>query len=470
MTDQHSLHHASLLANISAIQPFLHGQTSSKDRFSFTKAAICLANATIHYSALVDELYATFHSRCSLLLQPEEKRSKNKSPKVPKVVMVKSIERFEAVELQMSERINLSAADGFVGTTLLKLTVLNDLNEEIFIPITAEDDEVLGKYTLKVNQWSQTFDFHTSETIYIESEGMSESSDSSQDLGISSSEEDTEIASISHSPTQNSSSFPLPSSEPTLKSSNVVSSASVTMTVNSIEPSIDNETIATVHNNTEVQDETKLPEPSTITYRAGRKASPTSRRRKVPKKNKKARQKIVRKRKNIIWDPLIELQNGKRRKSGIFNEVVANTTNPTEEPVQCTLPSELSETEGADSPMLEMRNQLEHNQDTCKSTPLSRRKIQRKSNSKVFDVEVYENEVLTCLRTESSKTLHVKEAFKSLGQLNTQDVCRYFCAILQLANKKKLLIKRALDSLPTDDWLISPHTDEERNHFFKDYP
>ena len=331
---------------------------------------------------------------------------------------------------------------------------VDNLNEEIFIPITADDDEVLGKYTLKVNQLSQKFDFHTSENIYIESEGMSESSDSSQDLGINSSEEDTEIAisTISHSPTQNSSSFLLPSSEPTLKSSNVVSSASVTRTVNSIEPSIDNETIATVHNNTEVQHETNLPEPSTITYRAGR----ISRRRKVPKKNKKARQKIVRKRKNIIWDPLIELQNGKRRKSGIFNEVVSNTTNPTVEPVQCTLPSELSETEVADSPMLEMRNQ-----DTCKSTPLSRRKIQRKSSSKVFDVEVYESEVLTCLRTESSKTLHVKEAFKSLGQLNTQDVCRYFCAILQLANKKKLLIKRALDSLPTDDWLISLHTDEE---------
>lgn len=79
--------------------------------------------------------------------------------------MVKSIERFEAVELQMSERINLSAADGFVGTRLLKLTVLNNLDEEIFIPITAEDDEVLGKYTLKVNQWSQTFDFHTSKNI-----------------------------------------------------------------------------------------------------------------------------------------------------------------------------------------------------------------------------------------------------------------------------------------------------------------
>ena len=103
---------------------------------------------------------------------------------------------------------------------------------------------------------------------------------------------------------------------------------------------------------------------------------------------------------------------------------------------------------------VEMPHEPEEDQDIV-NIPSKARKLKRKLHHRKFEVETYENEIITSFRSQSSKTHHVKDAFNFIGPITeVTEVSKYFYAILELANKGKIMIEKPSES-SENDWFIS---------------
>lgn len=478
--DQHSVRHNAILANLFEIQDFLKNVSQPTDErnacHSFSRAAMSLSKATEHYSAIVDELYITFNSQClfrQFQKSPTTSLTANISFKKKSArarIMVPTEAGFEAIEFPLSNKISLPASEK-IRKNMNSLAISGPPNEAAFIPIV-EQDEVFGKYSLKVNQWSSVtipLGIDTRERVYVER--LYERDDILEDLD----ESDRSW----NDPTQDSGCFLTPESKGNMSGESIDSEDDeFSFMISPIQyPPERSNITTTVQVIPECQDEIQLHKQSarsTAKTHLVDKSSPkdkgTVSRRKSPTKLQRVKEKPLRKRRNTIWDPFKELQK-RRKKSVIAEELVSDAgydtamdvTNLTESAspiesaviIENTTPLSSANESGFENGVeVEMTHEPEEDQDIA-NTPSKARKLKRKLHHRKFEVETYENEIITSFRSQSSKTHHVKDAFNFIGPITeVTEVSKYFYAILELANKGKIMIEKPLES-SENDWFIS---------------
>ena len=460
--DQHFVRHNAILANLFEIQDFLKDERNACH--SFSRAAMSLSKATEHYSAIVDELYITFNSQCLFQRSSTTSLTANISfkKKSAKARMVPT-EGFEAIEFPLSNKISLPASEK-IRKNMNSLAISGPPNEAAFIPIV-EQDEVFGKYSLKVNQWSSVtipLGIDTRERIYVER--LYERDDILEDL------DESDISWTD--PTQDSGCFLTPESKGNMSGESIDSEDDeFNFMISPIQcPPERSNITSTVQVIPECQDEIQLHKQSarSLVDKSSPKDKGTVSRRKAPTKLQRVKQKPLRKRRNTIWDPFKELQK-RRKKSVIAEELVSDagydtamdvtnlteSTSPIESAgiIEDTLSSAI-ESGFENEVEVEMPHEPEEDQDIV-NIPSKARKLKRKLHHRKFEVETYENEIITSFRSQSSKTHHVKDAFNFIGPITeVTEVSKYFYAILELANKGKIMIEKPSES-SENDWFIS---------------
>ena len=471
--DEHLVRHNALLANLFEIQDFLKCVNQPADERnacpSFSRAAISLSKATEHYSALVDELYNTFNSQCVF-----QHIQKNPTTLLSKISPKKTLTRlalgmvptkgFEAIEFPLSNKISLARENS--RKNMNSLAILSPPNEAAFIPIV-EQDEVFGKYSLKVNQCSSInpLGIDTRERVHIERfyEG-----DILEDL-------DESDISWTDPATHDSGCFLTPESKGNKsRESNDSEESECSFMISPISPIPARSDIdTTIQVSTEFQDEIKLPKQSASTIKSPSVGKSTKDKEAISRRKasnlQKMKQKPLRKRRNTIWDPFKELQ--KRRKSLIVEELdsdgcedytAMDVTNVTESvsPFESAViiednPQLSSSIESAFDSEIDMTYEPEEDQNIS-NKPSKDRKFKSKLRQRNFKVETYEKEIITSLRSQSLKPHHVTDAFNyCIGPITDKtEVSKYFYAMLELANKGKILIEKPLES-SENDWFIS---------------
>lgn len=379
--------------------------------------------------------------------------------------MVPTEAGFEAIEFPLSNKICLPASEK-IRKNMNSLAISGPPNEAAFIPIV-EQDEVFGKYSLKVNQWSSVtipLGIDTRERVYVER--LYERDDILEDLD----ESDRSW----NDPTQDSGCFLTPESKGNMSGESIDSEDDeFSFMISPIQcpPERCNIT-TTVQVMPECQDEIQLHKQSarSLVDKSSPKDKGTVSRRKSPTKLQRVKEKPLRKRRNTIWDPFKELQK-RRKKSAVAEELVSDagydtamdvtnlmeSASPIESAViiEDTTPLSSANESGFENGVeVEMTHEPEEDQDIA-NTPSKARKLKRKLHHKKFEVETYENEIITSFRSQSSKTHHVKDAFNFIGPITEiTEVSKYFYAILELANKGKIMIEKPLES-SENDWFIS---------------
>ena len=460
--DQHFVRHNAILANLFEIQDFLKDERNACH--SFSRAAMSLSKATEHYSAIVDELYITFNSQCLFQRSSTTSLTANISfkKKSAKARMVPT-EGFEAIEFPLSNKISLPASEK-IRKNMNSLAISGPPNEAAFIPII-EQDEVFGKYSLKVNQWSSVtipLGIDTRERVYVER--LYERDDILEDL------DESDISWTD--PTQDSGCFLTPESKGNMSGESIDSEDDeFSFMISPIQcPPERSNITTTVQVIPECQDVIQLHKQSarSLVDKSSPKDKGTVSRRKAPTKLQRVKQKPLRKRRNTIWDPFKELQK-RRKKSVIAEELVSDAgydtamdvTNLTEStsPIESAVIIEDTLSSAIESGFeneveVEMPHEPEEDQDIV-NIPSKARKLKRKLHHRKFEVETYENEIITSFRSQSSKTHHVKDAFNFIGPITeVTEVSKYFYAILELANKGKIMIEKPSES-SENDWFIS---------------